>query len=165
MGPLPFFRVIKQILASCHREQWMGRPGKAFLLQRAVEMQLHVSGAFEFFEDQFVHPAAGFGERGREYGEAAAFFDIARASEKFLRLNESFGFDAARHDPALARLQIVIAARKAREAIEQNDDILFHFNEALRALEHELRDLNMPLHRSEEHTSELQSRFGISYAV
>ena len=73
----------------------MNRGIKPLLLQRAVEVQLHVAGAFEFFEDQFVHPAAGFGQRGGENGQAAAFFDVACASKKFLWLDQRLGFDPA----------------------------------------------------------------------
>ena len=81
-------------------------------------MQLHVPGAFELFKNQFVHPAAGFDQRRRENCEAAAFFDIARRSEKFLGFDERLRLDAARHDPAFAWLQIVITAGKPRDAVE-----------------------------------------------
>jgi hypothetical protein len=53
-------------------------------------MQLHVAGAFEFFENPFIHPAAGLDQRGRENCQAAAFFNIPRRAEKFLRLGDAF---------------------------------------------------------------------------
>src|SRR5437762_423952 len=110
--------MIKQILAPRRRKHRMNRRVKPFLLQRTVEMQLHVAGAFEFFENQLVHSAAGFGQRGGKNSEAAAFFDIAGGSKKFLGLSQRLGFDAARHGPSLARLQTVIATRETGEAVE-----------------------------------------------
>ena len=82
----------------------MDRWIEPLLLQRAIEMQLHVPGAFEFFENQFVHSASCFGQRGGENSEAATFFCIARRAEKFLWFDERFRLDAARHDPAFPGL-------------------------------------------------------------
>src|SRR5882724_10167565 len=103
----------------------MDRWIKPLLLQRAVEMQFHVSGALEFFENEFVHPAACLGQGGREYSEAAPFFTIARGAEKFLWFDKRLRLDTARHDPAFAWLQIVIPAREPRNTVEQDHDILF----------------------------------------
>src|SRR5438094_8434733 len=97
----------------------MDRRIKALLLQRTIEVQLHIARALEFFENKFVHSAAGFGQSRCEHGEAAAFLDIARRAKKFLWLNERLRLDAARHDTTLAWLQIIIPARKPRDAVEQ----------------------------------------------
>jgi hypothetical protein len=55
---------------------------------RAVEMQLHVAGAFELFEDEVIHAAFGFDEGGAEDGETAAFFGVTRAFEEFRGLGK-----------------------------------------------------------------------------
>ena len=73
----------------------MNRRIKAFLLQCAIKMQLHVARAFEFFKDEFVHAAAGFGQSGREHSQAASFFDVPGGAEKFLWFNERFRLDTA----------------------------------------------------------------------
>ena len=52
--------------------------------QLAVEMNFHVSGAFEFFKDHVVHTASGIDERRGDNGERSAFFDVARRSEEAL---------------------------------------------------------------------------------
>src|ERR1044072_2361318 len=109
-------------------------------------MQLHVSGAFEFLENQFVHTTAGLGEGSGENRKTASFFHIARAPEKFLWLDQCLRFDTARHDPPLVRLQIIIAARKPRQTIEQNHDVFLHLDQTFGAFEHELCDLHVALH-------------------
>ena len=38
----------------------------------AVERQLHVAGAFEFFEDHLIHPAAGVDQASGEDRQRAA---------------------------------------------------------------------------------------------
>ena len=117
--------MIQQLLAARGRLQRVDRWIKPFLLQGAIEMQLHVAGAFEFLENDFVHAAARLGQRGRENSEAAPFLGIARRTEKFLRLGQRFRLHTARHDPAFARLQIIITARQSRDAVEQNHHVFF----------------------------------------
>ena len=102
--------MIKQVLASCAGLQDVDRGIKTFFLERAIEMQLHVAGAFELFEDQFIHSAAGLNKRGCQDREAPTLLDAARRAEKFLRLDQRFRLDTAGHDSAFAGLQIVVAA-------------------------------------------------------
>ena len=117
-----------------------------FLLQPAIEMQLHVPRAFEFLKDQFVHAAAGFSQRRGQYGEAAAFFSISRGPEKFLRSSERLCFDPSGHDAAFARLKIIVSARKPRQTVKQEHHVVFHFHEAFGAFEHHLGNLYVALH-------------------
>ncbi len=84
-------------------------------------------------------------ERGGEDGEAAAFLGIARGAEEFLRLDQRLGIDAAGHDAAFVRLQVVVAARKAGDGIEQDDDVLAELDEALGAVAHQLGELGVAL--------------------
>jgi len=46
-----------------------------------------------FFENHFVHTAAGIDQRGRDDGERAALLDIARGAEKALRPLQRIGVD------------------------------------------------------------------------
>src|SRR6185437_3615732 len=50
----------------------------------AVEDDLHVAGAFELFEDDLVHAAAGLDQRGGDDGERTALFDVAGRAEEAL---------------------------------------------------------------------------------
>ena len=103
----------------------MNRRIKPLFLQGAIEVQLHVSSALELFENHFVHAAAGFGQRGRENGQAAAFLGVAGGAEKLLWLGQRFRFDTAGHGSALAGLQADYSRGKAGDAVEQDDDVLF----------------------------------------
>ena len=40
------------------------------------------AGAFELFENHFVHAAAGIDQRGRDDGERAAFLDVTCGTEE-----------------------------------------------------------------------------------
>src|SRR3954465_2372246 len=44
----------------------------SFLRQRAIQLDLAVTGALEFLEDDVVHPRPGFHERRGDDGERAA---------------------------------------------------------------------------------------------
>src|SRR5213080_5125228 len=124
----------------------MDRGIKSLLLQSAIQMQLHVACALEFFEDQFVHSAAGFSQSSRQYRQAAALLRISRRAEKFLWLNERLRFDAPGHNPSPARLQIIVSARKTREAVEQDHHIVFHLDKTFGALQYHFSYLHMSLH-------------------
>src|SRR5436309_3738606 len=97
--------MIKQLLASCARLRDMDCGIETLFNQRPIEMQLHVSGAFEFLENDLIHPAAGIDQRGCENGEAASFLDITSRAKKFLWLEQRLCLHAAGHDAAFARLQ------------------------------------------------------------
>ena len=66
-----------------------------FVRDLAIEDEFGIAGAFELFEDHFVHAAAGIDQRGGENRQRAAFFDIARRAEKALGSLQSVGVDAA----------------------------------------------------------------------
>ena len=101
----------------------------------AIEMDLHVAGAFEFLKDEIVHAALRFDEGGRDDGQAAAFFGVARGAEEALGLDERLGIDASGHDAAFAGLQIVVAAGQTGDAVEEDDDILADFDESFGAFD------------------------------
>ena len=112
----------------------------------AIEVQLHVAGAFELLEDEVVHAAFGFDEGGAEEGEATAFFGVAGSSEEFAGFGEGLGIDAAAHGAAFAGLEVVVGAGHASDGIEEDDDIAAEFNEALGAVGYAFADLDMAGH-------------------
>src|SRR6185437_13787171 len=63
----------------------------ALVHQLAVEDDLHVAGAFELFEDDLVHAAAGLDQRGGDDGERTALFDVAGRAEEALRPLQGVG--------------------------------------------------------------------------
>ncbi len=91
----------------------MSMAGKTRLsINRRSRIDLHVARAFEFFEDDFVHPAAGIDERRGENGQAAAVLDIARRAEELFRLVKSVGVDTAGENLAARRDDGIIGARQ-----------------------------------------------------
>jgi len=112
----------------------------------AIEVKLHVAGAFELFKYEVIHTALGFDEGGAEDGEATAFFGIAGGSEEFAGFGESLGIDAATHGAAFSGLEIVVGAGHAGDGIEEDDDITSEFNEALGAVGDAFADLDMAGH-------------------
>ena len=112
----------------------------------AVEVQLHVAGAFKLFEDEVVHAAFGFDKGGAEDGEAAAFFGVAGGSKKFAGLGEGLGIDAAAHGATFAGLEVVVGAGHAGDGVEEDDDIASEFDEALGTVGDAFADLDMAGH-------------------
>ena len=54
--------------------------------QEAVELELHVTSSFEFFEDNFVHFRTSINQSGRQDGQRAATIDVTSGTEEFLGL-------------------------------------------------------------------------------
>src|SRR5437762_11299102 len=119
---------------------------ESFLLEGTIKMQLHIAGALEFFENQFVHSTAGFSQSGRKHSQTAAFFHIARRAEKFLWFGKRLRFYATGHNSSSARLHVVVPARKPRDTVEQKHNILSHFHEAFGTRYHHLCYLHVSLH-------------------
>lgn len=113
--------------------------------QAAIEPELHVARALELFEDDLVHLGPRFDQSRCEDGEAAAAFDVAGGAEEALGRIEGGRIDAAREDAPARRLREVVGARQTGERIEQDHHIGTVFDEALRALDHELGNRDVVL--------------------
>ena len=117
----------------------------ALVGEAAVEIDFHVTGALEFFEDDVVHAAAGVDQRGGDDGERAAFFHVASGGEEAARTLQSVGVDTAGEHFAGRRSDGVVGAREASDAVEQHDDVALVFDEALGFFQHHFGDLNVAL--------------------
>ncbi len=102
-------------------------------------------GALEFLEDQLVHAAAGFDQRRGDDRQRAGFLGIARGGEDLSRNFHGAGIDTAAHGAAAAADRIVERASRARDGIEQDENVLARFDQPLGALDRELRDAGVAL--------------------
>ncbi len=80
-------------------------------------MDLHIAGALELLKDDFVHSASGIDQGRRDDRQASAIFDIARGSEKFLRLMQRIRIDTAGKYLTARRNHRIVCARQAGNAI------------------------------------------------
>src|SRR5437899_10096474 len=80
-----FVRVVKQFLFSRAGTLDVYRRENAAIHQRAIQMDFHIAGAFELFEDDFIHSRASIDERRGNDGQRAALLDIARCAKKPFR--------------------------------------------------------------------------------
>ena len=138
-----FFGVVEEVFAPGARVEDVDGGEDAFFDEFAGEVELHVAGAFEFLEDDFVHAAVGVHKGGGNNGEAAAFFDVASCPEEFLGGKEGFGVHAAAHDAAFIGHEVVVAAGEPGDAVEHDDDVAAQLDEAFGAFENEFGDLNV----------------------
>ena len=111
--------------------------------QLAIEVDLHVAGALELFEDHFVHARAGVDQRGRDDRQRAAFLDVPGRAEEALRALQGVAVHAARQHLARRRHDGVVGARQAGHRVEQDDDVLLVLDQPLRLLDHHLGDLHV----------------------
>ena len=77
----------------------------------------------------------------------AALLDVARRAEEPPGRVQRGGVDAARQDLAARRHREVVGAREPGERVEDDHDVLLGLGEPLRALEHELGDLDVLVRR------------------
>ena len=138
-------RLQQQLLAPRAGEEDIDCGINALVADLAIEHQLHVSRAFELLENQLVHAAAGFDQSGRHNRERARFFRVARRRENLARNFHRARVNAATHGAAAAAGRVVKRARGAGDGIEQNEDVLPGFDQALGALDRELRDPRVAL--------------------
>ena len=106
-------------------------------------MDFHVAGSLEFFVDHVIHARAGVDQRGGDDGERSALLDVARRAEETLGALERICIHAARQHLAGGWHNGVVGARKARDGVEQDDDVLLVFDQALGFFQHHFCDLHM----------------------
>ena len=82
-------------------------------------------------------------ERGRDDRERAALLHVAGRTEEPLRRVERPGVDTTRHDPARRRRREVVGPGEARDAVEEDGDVLAELDESLGALDGELGDVGV----------------------
>ena len=63
----------------------------AFVGDLAFHDDLGITGAFEFFEDDLVHAAAGVDQRGGDNSKTSTLFDVTRGAEETFRALQSIG--------------------------------------------------------------------------
>ncbi len=106
-------------------------------------MHFHVAGALEFLVDHVVHARTGFDQRGRDDGQRAAFLDVTGGAEEALRTLQRVGVHTAGQDLARCRDHGVVGARQAGDRVQQDHDVLLHFDQALGFFQHHLGDLHV----------------------
>ena len=99
-------------------------------------MDFTVASAFELFKNDFVHAAAGVDQRGRDDGERAAFFHVARRAQKALGAVQCVGVHAAGEHFAAGRHHVVVGAGQAGDGVQQDDHVFFQLDQAFGALDH-----------------------------
>ena len=109
----------------------------------AVQVQLHVAGALEFFVDHIVHARAGVDQGRGDDRQAAAFLDIAGRAEEALGPLQRVGVHAAGQHLARGRHDCVVGPREAGDGIQQDHHVFFMLDQPLGALNDHLRDLHM----------------------
>src|SRR5262249_53504021 len=85
--------------------------------QSAVKIDFHVAGAFELFEDDTFHAAAGVDKRRRDDCERAAFFDVSSRRKEATRALQSVGVNTARKNLAGWWGNRVVGASKTRDRV------------------------------------------------
>jgi hypothetical protein len=140
---LQFLRIEQQFfLAGARGGDVDGGVGAAFD-EAAVEVEFGVAGAFELFEDDFVHFGAGVDEGGADDGEAAAFFDVSCGAEEAFGFLEGVGVNAAGEDFAGVGDFGVVGASEAGDGVEEDDHIALILDEALGFFDDHFRDLHV----------------------
>ena len=110
----------------------------ALVSELAIELELHVAGALELFEDHLVHARAGLDQRGREDRERSAVLDVAGGAEESLRRIERCGVHATREDATGGGSREVVGAAKTGHRVEQNDDVVPQLDKTLGTLDRKL---------------------------
>ena len=117
----------------------------ALVGEGAVELQLHVAGALELLEDDFVHLAASVDECRGDDGERAAAFDVTGCAEEALGLLQGVGIHTAGEDLTAGRGCGVVGTCQTCDAVEEDDHVVAALYHALGFLEHDTGNLHVAL--------------------
>src|ERR1051325_601515 len=140
-----FVGMVEQFLFACAGTFDVNRRENAAVDKGAIEVHFHVAGAFEFFEDNFVHAGACIDEGGRDDCERTAFFDVTGGTEKAFGFMQRVGIDTAGQNLAGVRLNGVVSAGEAGDRVEENNDVALVLDHAAGFFDDHLSDLNVAL--------------------
>ena len=147
---LQLLAVEQQLLVTGARRVDVDRRVDPPLGEPAVEPQLHVAGALELLEDRLVHPAVGLHQRRRQDRQRSALLDVAGGTEELLRRVQRSSVDATGEDPSARRGGEVVGTTQTSDAVEDDDDVLALFDEALGLLDRQLGDVGVLVARPVE---------------
>ena len=120
---------------------------QAFFRHLAIQVDLHVAGALEFFVNHVVHAAAGIDQRGGDNGQRTAFFDVPCGTKEALRLLQGVGVHTARQYLARGGLDGVVGTGETGDRIQQNDHILLVFDQTFGLFDDHFGHLNVAYRR------------------
>src|SRR4051794_31529505 len=103
----------------------------------AVQDQLHVTRAFEFLENEFIHAGSRIHQRRGQNGQGTALFDLARRGEHLARNFQGASVDATGHSAATPTMDRVVSACYPSDGIKQDKNVFARFNHASTTLDHE----------------------------
>ncbi|EAU48221.1 hypothetical protein R2601_14685 [Salipiger bermudensis HTCC2601] len=130
-GLLQIDLVDEQILFAGARLEDVDRREDALVRDLAIQHDLRVAGALEFFEDHLVHAAAGVDQGGRDDGQRATFLDVPRRAEETLRALQRVGIDTTGQNLARRRHDSVEGTAKSCDRVKKYHNISFVFHKAL----------------------------------
>src|SRR5436189_3889034 len=117
----------------------------AALLELAVEDHLGVAGPLELLVDHVVHAGPRVDEACGEDRERSAAFDVSRGAEEALGWVERDRVHTTGQRPAGWWDREVVRACETSDRVEENHHVAAGLDEALRALQRELRDAGVVL--------------------
>ena len=104
---------IKQVLFPRSGFQNVDSREHALVGNLAIQDDFAVTGAFEFFEDDLVHPAAGIDQRRRHNRKRSTFFDIPRRTKEPLRSLQGIRIHTTCQNLARRRHHSVVGSTKS----------------------------------------------------
>src|SRR6266566_2952461 len=132
---LQFPRLQQQFFAPRAGEENIDSRINPLIADFPVKHHFHISGAFKFLKDEFVHATPGFYQRGGYDGERSSFFGVTRRCENFAWNFHRASVDATTHGATAASHRIIECASRARDRVEQDEYVFAGFDEPFGALE------------------------------
>ena len=110
--------VDQEVVSTCARSHNVDGREDALVRQATVELELHVAGSLEFFEDDFIHLGTCVDESGGQNGQRATVFNLTGGTEETFGLLQGIGFNATSEHLARGRRNGVVSACQTGDGVE-----------------------------------------------
>ena len=138
---------MQQIVAASARSHEVDSWEDALVAERSVELQLHVTRAFEFLENHFVHLAARVDEGCCDDGERAATLDVARCTKEAFGLLQCVGIHTTCEHLAAGGAHRVVGTRQAGDGVEEYHHVVATFHHTFGLFEHDTSNFHVAFGR------------------
>ena len=108
-----------------------------------VENDFRVTGTFEFFEDNFIHPRTGVDECRRDDGERSTFLDVTSSTEEALRALQGVRVHTTGENLTGRGDDRVVGATEAGDGVQKDHNIALMLNQALGLLDDHFGNSNV----------------------
>ena len=140
-------RLVEEVVATGRGKHQVHRRKDSLVGQVAVQLQFHVAGSLELFEDDIVHLGSCLRKGGGQNGERTAILDIPGRTEETFGFLQGIGVHTTGQDLTGRGLHCIIGTGQTGDGIQEDHHIVTAFHQTAGFVQHHIGHFDVALGR------------------